>query len=64
MKKLRIFISSVQYEFAREREALYVHFCTDALLSCFFEPVMFEKLPAAIQSPNKVYIKQQLENKK
>lgn len=56
MKKLRIFISSVQSEFAREREALYMHFCTDALLSSFFEPVLFEKLPAAIQAPNKVYI--------
>lgn len=32
MKKFRIFKSSVQGEFARERESLSVHFCTDALL--------------------------------
>lgn len=58
MKKLKIFISSVQSEFTREREALYRHFCTDVLLSGFFEPVMFEKLPAAVLTPNKVFISQ------
>ena len=56
MKTFKIFISSVQNEFAKERNALYAHFCTDALLSSFFEPVMFEKLPAAVQAPNRVYI--------
>jgi ATP-dependent DNA helicase RecG len=56
MQKLKVFISSVQGEFAKERELLYEHFKTNALLSNFFEPVIFEKLPAASQAPNKVYI--------
>ncbi len=55
MPQFKIFISSVQKEFAKEREALYQHFKTDALLSGFFEPVLFEHLPAASQTPNKVY---------
>ena len=46
MKQLKVFISSVQKEFANERKLLFLHFHTDALLSCFFEPVMFEKLSA------------------
>ncbi len=55
MQKLKVFISSVQSEFAEERKALYQHFQTDALLSGFFEPVIFEKLPADVQAPSKVY---------
>jgi len=31
MKKLKVFISSVQNEFTEERKALYAHFCTGAL---------------------------------
>jgi ATP-dependent DNA helicase RecG len=56
MPRFKVFISSVQKEFAAEREALFQHFKTDALLSSFFEPILFEKLPAASQAPNKVYI--------
>ena len=56
MKQLKVFISSVQKEFANERKLLFLHFHTDALLSCFFEPVMFEKLSASSQAPNKVYL--------
>jgi len=56
MKKQKIFISSVQRELTAEREALYAHFITDALLSSFFEPVLFEKLPADTHAPNKVYL--------
>ena len=55
MKRFKIFISSVQSEFAAEREALYNHFCTDALLRDFFEPLLFEKLPAAVHAPDRVY---------
>jgi len=46
MARLKIFISSVQHEFAEERKALSRHFSTDALLSSFFEAVLFEELPA------------------
>ena len=47
MSKFRVFISSVQKEFAAERKALYEYLKTDALLSSFFEPILFEKFPAA-----------------
>jgi ATP-dependent DNA helicase RecG len=56
MKKLKVFISSVQKEFAVERIQLFQHFQTDPFLSGFFEPVIFEKLPASSQAPNKVYL--------
>ncbi|HVT84292.1 MAG TPA: DUF4062 domain-containing protein [Chitinophagaceae bacterium] len=56
MPKFKVFISSVQKEFVVERETLFQHFKTDALLSQFFEPAIFERLPAASQAPNKVYI--------
>jgi predicted HTH transcriptional regulator len=58
VQKLKIFISSVQKEFAREREILNQHFQSDPLLSTFFEPVLFEKLSASAQAPNKVYLKE------
>ena len=56
MKKSKVFISSVQKEFTKEREALYQHFLGNALLSNFFEPILFEKLPAASVAPDKVYL--------
>lgn len=56
MEKQKVFISSVQKEFKEERLALYNHFLSDALLSSFFEPILFEKLPANSQAPNKVYL--------
>ena len=56
MTRFNVFISSVQKEFAEEREALFQHFKTDALLSGFFDPILFERLPAKSQAPNKVYI--------
>ncbi len=56
MQKSKVFISSVQKEFTVEREALYQHFINNALLENFFEPVMFEKLPAASKTPGEVYL--------
>ena len=58
MARLKIFISSVQHEFTEERKALSRHFSTDALLSSFFEAVLFEELPAACQAPDKVYVEE------
>jgi len=46
LKKQKVFISSVQREFAEEREALHRHLLTDPVLQLFFEPILFEKLPA------------------
>ncbi|MCX6272121.1 MAG: DUF4062 domain-containing protein [Bacteroidetes bacterium] len=56
MHLYKVFISSVQKEFAKEREALFQHFRKDALLSGFFEPALFEKLPAHKLAPNEVYL--------
>ncbi len=56
MNRYTVFISSVQREFAMEREALFQHFRNDALLKGFFEPVLFEKLPAYTHAPDKVYL--------
>ncbi|HZL09514.1 MAG TPA: DUF4062 domain-containing protein [Prolixibacteraceae bacterium] len=56
MKKLKVFISSVQTEFARERENLFDYLHSDPLLGLFFEPFLFEKLPATDQRVNAVYL--------
>ncbi len=52
----RIFISSVQKEFAAERRALkdYVH--GDPLLRSFFEVFLFEDLPASDRRADAVYL--------
>ena len=47
MKALRIFISSVQKEFAEERAALRDYLRGDALLRRFFTPFLFEETPAS-----------------
>ena len=58
MKKLKVFISSVQKEFARERQNLLEYLNSDPLLGLFFEPFLFENLPAADQRADAVYIKE------
>ena len=54
--KYRIFISSVQREFARERKALADYIRRDALLGRFFEVFIFEETPAASDSAQKMYL--------
>lgn len=62
MKK-KIFISSVQSEFATERIALNEYICADPLLGKFFEPFLFELLPASDQTADAVYLREvQLSN--
>lgn len=56
MSKLKVFISSVQKEFAEERKQLSQFLKSDPLMSSFFEAVFFEELPASSQAPNKVYL--------
>lgn len=56
MNRLKIFISSVQSEFAEERAMLSHYIRTDVLLGKFFEPFIFEELPAVNQSPEQVYL--------
>ena len=54
----RIFISSVQKEFALERQALADYLRTDPLLRRFFEPFLFEELPAIDQQASTAYLAQ------
>jgi hypothetical protein len=56
MAKKKIFISSVQAEFSQEREALYEYLLADPLLGKFFEPFLFERLPAIDQRSDHVYL--------
>lgn len=46
MNPIKVFISSVQSEFASERIALCDYIRGDALLGKFFQPFIFEELPA------------------
>lgn len=55
MKKIRVFISSVQSEFAGERRILYDYLTSDALLGKFFEPFIFENVPAVNYSATSVF---------
>jgi predicted HTH transcriptional regulator len=56
MKKIKVFISSVQKEFAAERQSLFQYLHSDPLLGLFFEPFLFENLPAADQKADTAYI--------
>lgn len=56
MKRIRIFISSVQSEFAKERAMLGEYIRRDALLGKFFETFLFEDVPAGEASPQQVYL--------
>ena len=58
MTVLRIFISSVQKEFAEERAALRNYLRGDALMRRFFEPFLFEDVPAADRRVDAVYLDQ------
>ena len=56
MQKKKVFISSVQSEFQEERQMLFEYLNSDALLGKFFEPFIFENVPAVNLSPDMVYI--------
>ena len=56
MTSLRIFISSVQSEFAQEREILRDYMREDALLRRFFDVFLFEDAPASNQRPDELYL--------
>ena len=58
MKRIKVFISSVQSEFAAERRALYEYLTTDALFGRFFESFIFENLPAIDQRADAVYLEE------
>jgi len=56
MRKLKVFISSVQSEFAEERQMLFEYLMQDALLGLFFEPFIFKIVPASSQMADNVYL--------
>ena len=56
MTPLRIFISSVQTEFAQERAALRDYLRGDPLMRRFFEVFLFEEVPASDQRPDALYL--------
>jgi predicted HTH transcriptional regulator len=56
MDKKNIFISSVQKEFAQERQRLCNYIRQDVLLGKYFAPFIFEELPASNQSAQQAYI--------
>lgn len=58
MKEIKVFISSVQREFAQERRNLCDYIRTDALLGRFFVPFIFEDMPATEVSAQKAYLSQ------
>lgn len=58
MKRIKIFISSVQSEFAEERAMLCLYIRTDVLLGKFFEPFIFEEVPANEYPTSHVYLKE------
>lgn len=58
MKRIKIFMSSVQSEFAEERAMLCVYIRTDVLLGKFFEPFIFEEVPANEYPTSHVYLKE------
>ena len=58
MAKYKIFVSSVQAEFASERQALHDYILADPLLGRFFEPFLFEHLPATDQKADAIYLRE------
>lgn len=54
---LKVFISSVQREFTKERKALGEYLSADPLLRRFFETFLFERdVPAKDRKPHDVYL--------
>jgi len=58
MQRKKVFISSVQSEFAAERQMLFDYLTSDALLGKFFEPFIFERMEAKDQPAQMVYFGQ------
>ena len=56
MNPIRIFISSVQREFAEEREALRDYLRGDPLMRRFFDVFLFEDVPALDRRPDALYL--------
>lgn len=53
---IKVFISSVQREFAKERREVADYIREDAVMGRFFEPFLFEELPAKDVSAEQAYL--------
>ena len=56
MQKFKVFISSVQAEFAKERQLLFDFIRQDELLTQYFEPFIFERIAAQDTNPKQLYL--------
>ena len=56
MTTIGIFVSSVQKELNKERAAIRDYIKTDRLLRIYFEPFLFEDLPALDRKPDELYL--------
>lgn len=55
MSKFKVFISSVQAEFASERIKIYDFIRNDELMSQYFDPFIFERIPSQDRNPKQLY---------
>ena len=60
MNRIKIFISSVQNEFAKERRQIADYIRQDSLFSMYFAPFLFEELPAQDKSAQTAILSRQL----
>lgn len=58
MTPIRIFVSSVQSEFAEERDTLRDYIRDDVLMRRFFDVFLFEDAPAADRNPDHLYLEE------
>ena len=58
MTPLRLFVCSVQREFAEERAALRAYLRGDPLMRRFFEAFLFEDVPATDRRPDRLYLEE------
>lgn len=56
MPKYKVFISSVQSEFAQERQLIFDFIRTDELMGQHFEPFIFEQIAAQDKNPRQLYL--------
>ena len=56
MQRKKVFISSVQTEFAKERQLICNYLTSDVLLGKFFDPFIFENVPAVNNNPTKIFL--------
>ena len=55
MSKFKVFISSVQAEFATERIKIYDFIRNDELMSQYLDPFIFERIPSQDRNPKQLY---------